>query len=55
MTVRVAILLGVFLVELNQVVHVVSAAEEDGASLVYAGWHNVENAPSSGSGDTPSL
>ena len=45
----------VLLVELDEVVDVIARAEEDGAPLVYAGGHNIEDAATSSSGDTTGL
>ena len=50
-----AVALGVLVEELDDIVDVVSAAEKDGATLMYAGRLDVEDAPSAGSGDSASL
>lgn len=52
---RVAIFLPFRLVELDKIVDVVAAAQEYRASLMYGRRDDVEDAPTSGGGDTASL
>ena len=54
-TIRMAICLRILLIELDEVIHVITTPEENWAPLMYACRDNIEDATSPSGGDTTSL